>query len=300
MNQTIYRNEKKSCFFSPHIFFAILNHLSVLSMDLELRCTLCKEYYQSPVYLPCSHSLCCNCALVSVRTTNTNDDHNSSMNISFASDLDKLSLTSDNDSGISSTSRPSSLLLPPALPELSLISIESTHRTIYSTYLQCSVCSKIIDMDTSGVRSLPKNDLLINIINGYQREQAFEQYTPKCQSCRSSKEQSITSVCEQREIGYCDECRELYHPMRGLHSKYDLINANEQIFNHNKNTFCSNHLNRLASFYCLHCRIQCCQLCSKHTSHQMIPIHQATKMLKVNSFDYCRIKFLYFYYITST
>ncbi|CAF4903628.1 unnamed protein product, partial [Rotaria magnacalcarata] len=60
---------------------------------------------------------------------------------SFASDLDKLSLTSDNDSGviinrhspsssnssssssssssISSSSRPSSILLPPALPEIS-------------------------------------------------------------------------------------------------------------------------------------------------------------------------------------
>ncbi|CAF3735918.1 unnamed protein product [Rotaria sp. Silwood1] len=250
-------------------------------MDLELRCPSCKEYYQTPIYLPCSHSICYICALTSIRSIHTIEQNNSSSNISFASDFDKLSLTSDNDSGISTTSRPSSLLLPPALPEISCLSINFNHKNIYSTYLQCSVCSKIIYMDITGVKSLPKNHLLIDIINRYHREKSFEKNFFKCQLCSPSQEQqSITCICEQCQIGYCNQCREQYHPMRGPYSKHIFIDATEQLSNYNEKIFCQDHLNRLANFYCIHCQLECCQQCSKHTNHQIIPIHQASKMFK--------------------
>ncbi|CAF1407418.1 unnamed protein product [Rotaria sordida] len=249
-------------------------------MDLELRCPSCKEYYQSPIYLPCSHSICYTCALTSIRSINTIEENNSSSNNSFASDLDKLSLTSDNDSGISTTSRPSSLFLPPALPEISCLSIISNHKKIYSTYLQCSVCLKIIYMDITGIKSLPKNYLLIDIINRYHKEKFLEQKIFKCQLCPLSKQQSITYICEQCQIGYCNQCREQYHPMRGPYSKHIFINAIEQLSNHDEKIFCHDHLDRSANFYCLHCQLECCQQCSRHTNHQIISIHQATKMFK--------------------
>jgi tripartite motif-containing protein 9/67 len=279
-------------------------------MDLELRCPSCKEYYRSPVYLPCTHSLCYTCALTSIQTTTTTNEHHSTLDISstsFASDLDKLSLTSDNDSGvitnrhspssssssssssISSSSRPSSLLLPPALPEISSSFLPTTptrHQTTitnktYSTCLQCPVCSKFIYMDISGIKSLPKNRLLADIIDRYHGEKSFEQQAPKCQLCRPSEERTITRICEQCRVGYCDQCCEQYHPMRGPYSKHIFLDPIQQYHNSNEKTFCHEHSNRLAHSYCLHCRLECCQQCSIHTNHDIIPIQQAAKLYKV-------------------
>ncbi len=286
-------------------------------MDLELRCPSCKEYYRSPVYLPCTHSLCYTCALTSIQTTNEHLQNQSTLDISstsFASDLDKLSLTSDNDSGvivnrhspsssgssssssISSSSRPSSLLLPPALPEISSSSsfvptTPTRHQTnkTYSTCLQCPVCSKVIFMDVSGIRSLPKNRLLADIIHRYLGEKSSDQQqqqAPKCQLCRPSEERIITRICEQCRIGYCDQCREQYHPMRGPYSKHNFLDAWQQIpTNFIEKTFCHEHSNRLATSYCLHCRLECCQQCSIHTNHDIVSIQQATKLYKVNYED---------------
>jgi tripartite motif-containing protein 9/67 len=252
-------------------------------MDFELRCPLCKEYYQSPVYLPCSHSLCYGCALNSIRPIISTEQNNSLLNISFASDLDKLSLASDHDSGISSSSRPSSLLLPPVLPEILSLSTISNHQKTYSTFLQCPLCSKMIYMDISGVKSLSKNRLLSDIVNRYHKEKSSKQQTPKCQLCHPSKEQSITTVCEQCQIGYCDQCREQYHPMRGPYLKHIFIDPIGQLSNQNEIFFCQDHADHLANFYCLHCRSECCQQCPKHTNHEIITIHQAAKIFKVSS-----------------
>jgi tripartite motif-containing protein 9/67 len=283
-------------------------------MDLELRCPSCKEYYRSPVYLPCTHSLCYTCALTSIQTTTEHQQNQSTFDISstsFASDLDKLSLTSDNDSGviinrhspsssssssssssISSSSRPSSLLLPPALPEISssstsfLTATPTRHQTnkTYSTCLQCPVCSKIIFMDITGIKSLPKNRLLADIINRYHGEKSSEQQqAPKCQLCRPSEERIITRICEQCRIGYCDQCREQYHPMRGPYSKHNFLDALQQYSNNsNEKIFCHEHSNRLATAYCLHCRLECCQQCSIHSNHDIVSIQQASKLYKVN------------------
>jgi tripartite motif-containing protein 9/67 len=205
------------------------------------------------------------------------------LNISFASDLDKLSLISDNDSGISSSSRPSSLLLPPVLPEILSLSTISNHQKTYSTFLQCPLCLKMIYMDISGVKSLSKNRLLSDIINRYYKEKSSKQQIPICQLCHPSKEQLITSICEQCQIGYCDQCREQYHPMRGPYLKHIFIDPIEQLSNHKEKVFCHDHLDHLADSYCLHCRLECCQQCSKHIHHEIISIHQAAKIFKVNS-----------------
>ena len=272
-------------------------------MDLELRCPSCKDYYQSPVYLPCSHSLCHACAVTAVQSTSTmtaSEQTPSMFNTSFSSDLDQLSSTSDNDSGviihrhsfsssssssISSSSRPSSLFLPPALPEISssLSPIASSHpkHKAYSIYLQCPVCCKLICMDSSGVKSLPKNRLLADIVHRYHRGKSGEQSIAKCQLCRSSDEQPITRICEQCQIGYCDQCREDYHPMRGPYVTHHFIDPSEQVSHCKEQIFCSTHSSRSADFYCLHCRMECCQQCSSHLHHEIVSVHQATKSYKV-------------------
>jgi tripartite motif-containing protein 9/67 len=171
-------------------------------MDYELRCPACKDYYQSPVYLPCSHSICYTCAL------------NSLFIESFTSDLDKLSLTSDNDSGISSSSRPCSLLLPPALPKISFLAQEKSS----STYLQCPTCSKTIPLDQSDLKNLPKNRLLADIVHRYHgikvspdSTQPIEKHNPDfyCLNCRS------------------EYCQDDNHEMTPLHQAVKIYKVNQ-------------------------------------------------------------------------
>jgi hypothetical protein len=140
-------------------------------------------------------------------------------------------------------------------------------------------------MDPSGIQSLVKNRLLEDIVHRYHGEKSSEQQqhqqAPKCQLCRPSEERLITRICEQCRIGYCDQCREQYHPMRGPYSKHHFIDALQPFGNVNEKTFCSEHSNRLANSYCLHCRLECCQQCSIHANHDIVPIHQAAKVYKV-------------------
>ena len=218
---------------------------------------------------------------MSIRPINVIEQNQSLLNISFASNLDKLSLKSDNDSGISLSSRPSSLLLPPALPEISFLSTNSIHEKPYSTYLECPQCSKMIYMDKSGVQSLPKNRLLADIMNHHREKSS----TSKCQLCHSLEEQIITRLCEQCQIGYCDQCREQYHPMRGPFSKHTFIDVTKQLSNYDEKYFCQDHLDNSADFYCLDCRLECCQQCSSHTNHEIVSIRQAVKIFKVNLFS---------------
>lgn len=151
-------------------------------------------------------------------------------------------------------------------------------------------------MDITGIKSLPKNRLLADIVHRYhgeksseqqqqqqQSSQQHQQQAPKCQLCRPSEERIITRICEQCRIGYCDQCREQYHPMRGPYSKHTFLDALQQIStNFNEKIYCHEHSNRLATSYCLHCRLECCQQCSVHTNHDIVSIQQAAKLYKVN------------------
>ena len=123
------------------------------TMDLELRCPFCDHYYQSPVYLPCSHSLCYSCALASVQSVKSNEPSASStLNLSFSSDLDQLSSHSDNDSGI-------------------LLQRSSSS----SCCLLCPVCSTALHFESiDQVKELPFNRLLNGILRTYLGESGVE------------------------------------------------------------------------------------------------------------------------------
>ncbi|CAF0894108.1 unnamed protein product [Didymodactylos carnosus] len=326
-------------------------------MDIELRCPLCKDYYRLPLYLPCHHSLCATCAHsiqqnISVdisQNVNSKSKHNKNIvvrnsitgsdlgSLSFASDLDKLSLISDNDSGVavssassssscsSSITRPNSLIVspivPPALPEISilngmsftsstknpLLSITKTTTTSsYSTYLQCPICSKYIYMDQTGVKSLPENHLLKDILIRYieTKKISAKELLPKCQLCEEQQPQqsdknnnfniqdNIIQLCEQCLVYYCEKCREQYHPIRGPYAKHNFIKQTDYLSHLSSptkiisssidNKICPDHQNRLLNLYCIYCHIECCQQCMQenHVQHETIPILQATKAYK--------------------
>lgn len=264
-------------------------------------------------------------------SSSTNIDHmNHTMSItdlgsSIVSDLDKLSVFSEADSGIqtnpnpnssinsghssisSNSSRPNSYMYSQS--EYSNLSIRSSSHQVdnskslplplppplplfpttplYSTFLPCPQCNRMIYMDDTGVDSLTKNTCLENIVERYTDT---KKVNIKCQMCPndSSTPRDASVMCEQCEIYYCEDCCEQCHPKRGPLLKHNLVapKYGRDIVkrkNRIKESVCADHQNEALSYYCLLCKCSCCSECitdTSHINHQMQPINTHCKMQK--------------------
>lgn len=117
---------------------------------------------------------------------------------------------------------------------------------------------------------------------------------------------NASTMCEQCEIFYCDECRDMYHPMRGPLGKHNLVSAaaGRDLMRQRKSrgaggggreAKCDDHPSECVTLYCLLCKSACCNLCltesSMHLNHQVLPINQYSKSQKV---IFC---FLFLFYL---
>ena len=160
---------------------------------------------------------------------------------------------------------------------------------LYSTYLQCPQCCRMIYMDETGVESLTKNTCLENIVENYKDSKKLG---IKCQMCPAQADKDAVFMCEQCEISYCEQCRESFHPMRGPLQKHVLVApklGRDLIKKKNRanESKCSDHLNENVNLYCLLCKCACCNLCvtdSSHINHKMQQINTYSRSQKVGIF----------------
>lgn len=269
-------------------------------MEEELRCPICKQLFVNPVLLPCYHALCLACALdlqapssatatsVVHHSLHLHQQHSqsssssvstgsSSATESVSSDqdqADKVSILSEADSGvICCTSRPNSYAGTPNLQGL----LFPPSGSVYS--LSCPVCRKTIFFDESGARNLPPYRAMESIVDRFCEREAL-----RCQMCESQPPKVAAVVCEQCEIRYCDQCRELCHPARGPLAKHNLTKPRgaSQV----RETLCNDHTEPMTMF-CMACKIPTCSLClndSRHHAHDIQPITQMCKAQKVRKF----------------
>ena len=163
---------------------------------------------------------------------------------------------------------------------------------LYSTFLPCPKCSRMIYMDETGVDSLTKNLCLENIVERYTDAKKI---TLKCQMCPSTAgEREAVFMCEQCEIYYCEECRDAFHPMRGPLVKHVLVAprlGREMMRRRNRanEAKCGDHCGEGVSLYCLVCKCACCHLCvhdnTSHLNHQVQQINTYCKSQKVECFS---------------
>ncbi|CAH0386021.1 unnamed protein product [Bemisia tabaci] len=191
-------------------------------MEDELKCHVCKQFFNNPVLLPCYHALCLNCA------------------------VDKLSILSETDSGVVCNSRPNSYVGTPSL-----------HVFPSSYCLPCPQCAKLVYFDEGGVANLPKYRAMQNIIDKYGEARRLPL---KCQLCEGDPAADATVLCEQCEIFYCDACREGCHPMRGPLAKHNLLEpgagkAVMRVKSKWKESQCAEHEDEALSLYCLVCKV---------------------------------------------
>lgn len=251
-------------------------------MEEELRCFVCKQYFNNPVLLPCYHAICLNCAVnlqqpaqnnsVASAATSENAESVASSSSGDYQESDKLSILSETDSGVVCTSRPNSYVGTP-------------NGLLFPTALSvaCPSCHKLVYFDENGAHNLPKYRVMQHIVDKFGE---LKNLTLKCQMCEVEPARDATIMCEQCEVLYCDPCKEICHPSRGPLAKHTLSEPkrNSAVSSKGKDTKCSEHVEETISMYCLVCKIGVCAIClmdSRHTSHDVQAIAIMCKAQKV-------------------
>ena len=264
-------------------------------MEQELKCPVCKRFYMNPIMLPCSHNMCLSCAIgLQVQTSHLStapDDGSSQSGGSSHSgteldltDLDKLSLISEADSGVVINSRPGSYIGTPSLGNLSFPHLGGTHFGLI-----CPVCKKTVLLDEHGASSLPKNKSLETIVDKYSES---KQIIIHCQLCEGDTT-AATKMCLQCKVFYCDKCIESCHPSRGPFAEHQLVSPTDgkitlRAESKAKEEKCSEHTEENLSMYCKTCKTLVCRICfqeGRHMNHDVQPIGPICKSQKVRQRD---------------
>ncbi|XP_064484717.1 E3 ubiquitin-protein ligase TRIM9-like isoform X2 [Ornithodoros turicata] len=265
-------------------------------MEDELKCPICKHFYTNPVLLPCSHSLCLNCALNSQQPVNSStnapqqadDSINgiSSTEINTAADYpdgDKVSLLSETDSGVVCTSRPNSYVGTPNIQGILFPPLQSS--AAFSS-LTCPECHKVVYFDENGAHNLCKNRALQNIVDKYGETRRLP---VSCQLCEGDDPKEASVMCEQCEVFYCDVCRDNCHPARGPLAKHSLVEpqqgkkALKAKAQGARDAKCGEHADEGLSMYCMLCKTSVCVLClqeGRHASHDVQALGSMCKAQK--------------------
>ncbi|RWS31331.1 E3 ubiquitin-protein ligase TRIM9-like protein [Leptotrombidium deliense] len=268
-------------------------------MEEELKCPLCKNFFNNAVLLPCFHSLCFSCVIAALNSNGVSHTANlsgeetavcevssccnvsSSSASSETSDVDKLSLLSETDSGVICTSRPNSYV---GTPNIQTILFPPLHNVHTKSEIQCPMCNKVLFLDESSAPSLPKNKVLQSIVDKYEESKSC---ATLCQLCERNPKEAVF-MCEQCEVFYCELCRESCHPFRGPLAKHTLINPQQgKTLLRCKSKSKDWSLNS----FCLSCKVALCSRClqeDKHATHDMQSLALMCKSQKVSvRFNVC-------------
>ena len=261
-------------------------------MDEELKCPVCRRIFNNPVTLVCQHSICMHCATGleqqaahgsnSVGSSGGSAESVSSTSSSngqydLMSDVDKMSIVSESDSGFTMDSRPSSFV-----GSASLLSLRNT-----GSIIQCPKCRRLTALDHRGSASLPAARCLRNICSRRRSKQE-----PSCQMCdpdRPDEGRPATIECLECHILYCNSCLTACHPARGPLSKHTLrqVTTGQVTFTAPPEaSTCFEHNTHDLDDFCVTCRTLVCEQCklARHREHEFETIASGCKLQKVSMF----------------
>lgn len=271
-------------------------------MEEELRCPACKRWFQSPLLLPCGHSMCTPCAAHALMSAE--DATGAAMSAGGGSggsggstsgagggdgpDIDGLSVVSEADSGVvCASSRPGSYVSSTSLGNIFLHVVQHGEQAVYG--IVCLLCRKCALIGERGVDSLPRNRALEHIVEKFSQDADQPPKTRPCQLCDEKKERPAATLCEQCEIFYCEACLERCHPSRGPLAKHSLhpVAEGAEIIRKKRSSRqsrCNEHRQEPLSLYCLTCRCAVCCVCiqESHSRHEVQPLNTMCKGQKVS------------------
>ncbi|XP_064095508.1 E3 ubiquitin-protein ligase TRIM9-like isoform X3 [Macrobrachium nipponense] len=282
-------------------------------MEEELRCSQCSGFYHVPVLLVCHHALCLACAGALQKPaaaapppppppSRADEEGSSSSGGSSlvppaeeheTSEVDKLSVLSDADSGVSCSSRPTSLV--GASEErgggggsgggnsISNNSDPPPPPPVYT--ITCPKCGVATPTDESGAQGLTRFRVLAAVVDKHlERYQVAE----PCQLCEGAEMARAAQVfCDQCLVFYCGPCRDSCHPARGPLASHWLVSVAEgrallRARRREREGRCGHHPQEHVSMFCVTCRVPVCVLCLHHGRHHTHDVHALNAVTKTH------------------
>lgn len=282
-------------------------------MEEELRCCHCGSFYHVPVLLLCRHSVCLSCAGALQKPAPTVlEEGSNSEDVQESSEVDKLSVLSDADSGVSCSSRPTSLVgapdggtTDPSTTGGSTI-VSGGAPPVYT--VSCPKCDVLTPTDEAGAQGLPRYRVLAAVVDKHLEK--FQVAEP-CQLCDggnsvngnatvngSSTEDAAAAggassvtprpaevFCDQCLVFYCASCRDSCHPPRGPLAQHWLVSVAEgrallRARRREREGRCPMHQHEGVTMYCVTCRVAVCVLCLHHGRHHAHDVHALNAVTK--------------------
>lgn len=198
------------------------------------------------------------------------------------SSFDKMSITSETDSGVICDSSSRSAFCTSSGPTLNSYNYEPQG----TQQLFCPACNHFIYLNSKGADGLMRNRAIETLVEKYVIQQSPH---IECQLCEDSQKSLAVVTCEQCEVSYCQKCLEICHPLRGPLAKHTLMNPAEGVVSlkaKHKNPIlkCGEHKEESFSTFCVTCQMPACCLClhsGNHVGHPLQTVTAACKAHKV-------------------
>jgi len=140
----------------------------------------------------------------------------------------------------------------------------------------CPLCRKEFTLPSNGVRDLPKNFIVNNLLQ-MKELSSVESKTRPCEVCSGDavSENKLASVycveCQQKLCQACEECHKKLkttaaHEMIKLGEEVDIEALSDKL----PSSKCSKHTGDQLRIYCLECEVAICMMCyiESHNSHK--------------------------------
>ena len=264
-------------------------------IELELKCPLCRRWFQQPLLLPCGHSVCASCAPDLVCSAEEA--------AAAERDFDQLSVVSETDSGVG-MGLPSDSYAGVG----SLVSLMMLPSSGLGLVCPTASCKRPCFLSERGVASLTRNKALERVVERFAvPEPASSAATAfYCQLCEDQQRKAVR-FCEQCEVAYCSDCLESCHPSRGALAKHQLLQPRPLLTAQSSESLdsslvsgslsskgsrsslsdrqcCLEHSKELLETFCLNCKVLMCARCQafNHANHNCQPAAAICKAQKVS------------------
>ena len=238
--------------------------MAASTLEEELYCAICLDFYTNPRILPCQHSFCelCLCELLS--------------------SAPQPGGTQPCGTQLGGTQ---------SHPRAAIICPSCRQRFVFDAAA-----------GEKGVDQFPRNFSLASIVDRYRRESAAkskmaEVVVVPCDLCEGKGKSPASKQCCQCQASYCDDCFLMFHPMRGPLAKHSILNPTEASARSSlsggdpssggRSITCPDHKGKDLDLFCVNCQRPICYLCDRvggHHEHQMCDLQTAFENKKVGLF----------------
>ncbi|XP_071805054.1 E3 ubiquitin-protein ligase TRIM36-like [Asterias amurensis] len=275
------------------------------SLERELICPICQDYFTTPLSLPCQHNVCHRCAkeqVLSLATTVGRQEHSSSESLATSPTNSVASLPVTPSRPLSrSNSRssfrrrstisgaPSGAGTPGRTPSRQTESPVNSPRgttsskgksCVHASKFFCPTCRENVELGEKGLNGLYRNFALEVIVDRFKLAAKKAASIP-CGLCKVKPPLDATKSCLDCKVSYCNECYKNFHVWGTSRAQHEHIGPTHNF--RPKTITCTEHPTERVTMYCDGCQKPVCHRCKfsgTHAKHKMSIIERKYTIVK--------------------